>query len=98
MPTSTRETSEARAARSRGFTLIELALVLVIVGILLSFVAPRLTALGQARREADARRLAALLGYLHDEATLRGRTFRLRVDLDEARYEVAAAHDPASRL
>jgi len=91
MAISTRETSEPGHRRSRGFTLIELALVLVIIAIILSFVAPRLMELGQARREAEARRLAALLGYLHDEASLRGRTFRLRLDLAEARYEVAAA-------
>ena len=64
---------------------------LVILAILLSFVAPRLMELGQARRESEARRLAALLGYLHDEASLRGRTFRLRLHLDESRYEVGAA-------
>jgi prepilin-type N-terminal cleavage/methylation domain-containing protein len=95
MPISTRDSSERRPRSARGFTLIELALVLVIVAILLSFVTPRLMELGQARRESDAHRLAALLGYLHDEASLRGRTFRLRLDLDEARYEVAAA-PPAS--
>jgi prepilin-type N-terminal cleavage/methylation domain-containing protein len=91
MPTSIREISDLRRASARGFTLIELALVLVILAILLSFVAPRLMEIGQARRESEARRLAALLGYLHDEASLRGRTFRLRLDLDESRYEVGAA-------
>ncbi len=95
MPTSTPDSSKRALAADRGFTLIELALVLVIISILLSFVAPRLMEIGQARRESDAQRLAALLGYLHDEASLRGRTFRLRLDLDEARYEVAAAA-PAS--
>ena len=69
---------------------------LVIIAIILSFVAPRLMELGQVKREAEARRLAALLGYLHDEASLRGRTFRLRFDLEESRYEVAAA-PPATK-
>ena len=40
MAISTRETSEPGHRRSRGFTLIELALVLVIIAIILSFVAP----------------------------------------------------------
>ena len=91
MPTSTPEISDRRHRRSAGFTLIELALVLVIIAIILSFVTPRLMELGRARREAEAQRLAALLGYLHDEASLRGRTFRLRLDLGASRYEVAAA-------
>jgi prepilin-type N-terminal cleavage/methylation domain-containing protein len=90
MPTSIRETSEARRSRSGGFTLIELAVVLLIVAVLLSFVTPRLLALGQARREAAARRLATLLGYLYDEASLRGRTYRLTLGLDDGRYEVRA--------
>jgi len=88
MPTSTRAISDYHRRRSGGFTLIELAVVLVIVAVLLSFVTPRLLTLGQARREAAARRLASLLGYLHDEASLRGRTYRLTIDLDDGRYEV----------
>ena len=90
MPTSTRAISESRCGRSDGFTLIELAVVLVILAVLLSFVTPRLLALGQVRREAAAQRLATLLGYLYDEASLRGRTYRLTLDLDERGYEVRA--------
>jgi general secretion pathway protein H len=90
MPTSTLAISEARRRPSGGFTLIELAVVLLIVAIFLSFVTPRLLSLGQARREAAARRLATLLGYLYDEASLRGRTYRLTLDFDAGRYEVRA--------
>lgn len=90
MPTSTLAISEARRRRSGGFTLIELAVVLLILAVLLSFVTPRLLALGQVRREAAARRLATLLGYLYDEASLRGRTYRLTLDFDAGRYEVRA--------
>ncbi|TFH29793.1 MAG: prepilin-type N-terminal cleavage/methylation domain-containing protein, partial [Myxococcales bacterium] len=88
MPTSILATSEAPLRGTRGFTLIEIALVLVILSILLSFVAPRLLDLTLVRREASAERLATVLGYLHDEASLRGQTFRLTIDIDDSRYFV----------
>ena len=88
MRTSIRAISDARGP-SRGFTLIELALVLVIFGILLSFAAPRLLSIGEARLDASARRLASTITYLYDESALRGRVYRLRFDLDAGRYDVA---------
>lgn len=88
MPTSILATSDRRRRLAGGFTLIEVALVLLILAILLSFAAPRLMELTRVRREASAQRLAALLGYLHDEASLRAHTFRLTLDLDRSRYEV----------
>jgi general secretion pathway protein H len=90
MPISTLPRSEA-AARARGFTLIELAVVLLIVGILASLAAPSLSALGEARIDGEARRLGTLTSYLHDEAALRGRVYRLSLDLDAQRYEVRVA-------
>jgi prepilin-type N-terminal cleavage/methylation domain-containing protein len=90
MPTSTHANSDRAGLAARGFTLIEVALVLLILAILLSFVAPRLLVMTEVRRDASARRLAAILGYLHDEASLRGRQYRLTIDLDRSSYEVRA--------
>lgn len=85
--TSTRETSE-RSHPGSGFTLIELALVLLIIGVLVTLAAPSLSVLGEARIDSSARRLSALIGYLHDEAALRGRVYRMTLDLDASRYSI----------
>jgi type II secretory pathway pseudopilin PulG len=81
MQTSTRETSD-------GFTLIELTLILLILGVLLTFAVPSLATLGQTKLDASARSLAAMISYLHDEAALRGRIYRLSLDLDSESYTV----------
>ncbi len=94
MQISTRETSSAgfvrRARSERGFTLIELSLVLVIIGVLLTLTVPRLGLLAESRLEAAASKLAATLSYLHEEAALRGRIYRVRFDLDRESWTVDA--------
>jgi len=84
MRTSIRETSRSE----RAFTLIELSLVLLIMGILLTLAVPRLGLIGEARLDAAAEKLAATLSYLHDEAALRGRIYRVRFDLDRESWSV----------
>jgi len=75
-------------ATSDGFTLIELTLVLLILGVMLTFAVPRLSTLGEARLDSSARSLAAMLTYLHDESALRGRIYRLTLDIDADTYSV----------
>ncbi len=86
---STRTSTRGTSREAPGFTLIELSVVLLILGILLSLAVPRLVSLSEARLDRAARRLATLMAYLRDEASLRGRIYRLSLDLDGEGYEVA---------
>ena len=74
--------------RSSGFTLLELSLVLFIIGLLVTVVVPRLGGFEHARLDTSAKRLAALVRYLHGEAAFRGQTYRIQYDLDQHRYGV----------
>jgi type II secretion system protein H len=74
----------------RGFTLLELAVTLAIVAILLTLALPRLPTLGRTDLESSADRLAATMTYLADEASLRGRIYRLTLDLDDDQWRVTA--------
>ncbi len=74
----------------RGFTLLEVAVTMLIVALLLAIAIPRLPRVGRTDLEASADRLASTMSYLADEASLRGRIYRLTLDLDAGDWEVAA--------
>lgn len=72
--------------RAAGFTLLELLVVIVIVGVMLTFASLSIGDGGQgARIENEARRLAALIGLAGEEAVLNGRELGLRFD-EESYY------------
>jgi prepilin-type N-terminal cleavage/methylation domain-containing protein len=85
-----------RAAASpwRGFTLIELVIVLTLLGILFSFAAPRLGGLTpKYRLRTYARKLAGTLEKMRVAAIVQGKTTGIRYLLDESdgepqRFEV----------
>ena len=72
----------------RGFTLLELTVVLFIIGLLVAVLVPRLGTLSGARLDTSARRLAAAVRYLHGEAAFRSQLYRLNYDLDRQTYWV----------
>lgn len=74
----------------RGFTLLELALTLLIMAILLTLAIPRLPRLGRTELEAAADRLASTMTWLADESSLRGRIYKLNLDLDTEQWSVSA--------
>lgn len=88
--------------RHKGFTLIEVTVVLVIIGVLVSFVVLALGDGGKRDRlREEGRRLAALIELASDQAVLEGRVWGLHVAADgylfmvlhEGRWQEAASGD-----
>jgi type II secretory pathway pseudopilin PulG len=78
--------SEARAAREDGFTLLELALAVGLIGLLVTLVLPRLGLIGGVSLQASTRQLASRIELLREDAALRGRWVRLSFDPPTGRY------------
>jgi prepilin-type N-terminal cleavage/methylation domain-containing protein len=78
---------------SPGFTLLELAVVIFIMGLMLSIAMPYLGGFRQAALKSQARRLAGRANYMFDEATGHKLVLRLIFDLDNNGY-AAAKLDP----
>lgn len=99
MPTSTaaplieprRPGSRLRSAA--GFTLIELGLVLLILGVVITLTIPRFQDQSRAQLISQTRQLATTFRFLQHEAILNGRVYRLNYDLDQQRYFVTSAEE-----
>ena len=72
----------------RGFTLLELTVVMLIAGILLAFSVPRLGPLTGRDLNVSCRRLSATVKYLFHRATVRRTIYRLTYDLKDNAYWV----------
>jgi prepilin-type N-terminal cleavage/methylation domain-containing protein len=79
---------KSKIRNGQGFTLIELTIVIVILGVMLSLIIPRLGELGDANLKRSARHLSGMIRFLHDESQAKKETYRLRFDVTEGRYWV----------
>ena len=86
--------SDARPS-ARGFTLLELAVVLGLIGLVFTFLLPRAGLLGSAALDSSARRLATRVQFLREEAALRNQWIRLAVDPRRGTYR-AERLEPAA--
>ena len=69
-----------------GFTLIELGLVILIIGVMLAITVPRLGNRAYKQLESEARKLALGFRYIRHAAILNGRTYRLVFDIENRAY------------
>ena len=80
----------AGIGRRPGYTLAELAVVLLMIGLILSLVLPNVSGVTQGERLNDtARRLAGLALEAHSEAATKSRPWFLSLDLDQKRVWLA---------
>jgi type II secretion system protein H len=70
----------------KGFTLIELAVVVAILGVMITLIAPVLGELGEANLKRSARHLTGMIRFLHEESQAKKREYRLRFDIQDGRY------------
>jgi prepilin-type N-terminal cleavage/methylation domain-containing protein len=72
--------------RERGFTLIELTVVIVVLGVMLTLVIPRLGEIGEANLKRSSRHLTGMIRFLRDEAQAKKTVYRLVFDVTNNRY------------
>lgn len=68
----------------RGFTLIEMVVVIVILSIIALLVYPKLPSVGDGDLRTSARSIAATIRYLEDLAITTRSSYRMRFNLDDA--------------
>ncbi len=75
------------ASRQRGFTLVELVVVLVIVALVMGLVATSLSrSISGAEQRQAARKIVAALSYTRTQAILKKDEMRFEVNVDERSY------------
>ncbi len=95
-PSERRDKTTEGVAFARGFTLIELAVVMFLMGLMLLIAMPYIGGVTDGQLKSVSRRLAGRATYLYDEASARKLVIQLVFDMDHNGYFVMVA-DPYSR-
>jgi general secretion pathway protein H len=77
----------------KGFTLIELILVLVIIGFLTSLVAPAITSLAGLKLKTATRKMAAGLRYARSQAVTTGSEYQVIFDIEKGEMIVESLQE-----
>jgi general secretion pathway protein H len=78
--------STIRNPQSKGFTLIELAVVIAVLGVMIALVIPTLGEITGANLKRSARHLTGMVRFLRDEAQAKKTVYRLRFDIQGGHY------------
>lgn len=89
-PSAPRVNAKGRisAGDAPGFTLLEIAVVIFIMGLVMTLAIPYLGGFHGAQLKSVARRLAGRANYLYDEASTQKVIYRMTFDLDHNDYYV----------
>jgi len=69
-----------------GFTLIELMVVIVVLGVMMTLIIPQLGNIGDANLKRSTRHLTGMISFLRDEAQAKKKVYRLRFDIQGGKY------------
>ncbi len=83
---------------SRGYTLIELSLIILLIGVILVFVLPKLDNLGDAKLRTTARQLAGKIQSLYDESVLKKKPYQLVFDITNRTYSFSEMNEEESSV
>ncbi len=82
----------------RGYTLIELSLIILLIGVILVFVLPKLDNLGDTKLRATARQLAGKIQSLYDESVLKKKPYQIVFDITNRTYSFSEISDEESSV
>ena len=78
--------SAIRNPQSKAFTLIELMVVIVVLGVMMTLVIPLLGNIGDANLKRSTRHLTGMIRFLRDEAQAKKTVYRLKFDIQGGKY------------
>jgi prepilin-type N-terminal cleavage/methylation domain-containing protein len=76
-----------------GFTLIEVMVVIIIIGIVMAVVFPRFSSMGKTYLKTDASKLQSLITYLYEASETRKLYYRMNFDLEKESVLVEFSRD-----
>jgi prepilin-type N-terminal cleavage/methylation domain-containing protein len=77
--------------KKRGFSLVEILLVIVLLSLMATSVVPKITSVFRVSVQSSVRRFGALVKYAFDQSVLTQRIHRIVLDLENQRWYLEAA-------